>query len=172
MNFRKKQFNYLFYCILAFYLVFLSGCKTSENIRLHRLHVKSSRVEKRPDELFIISTGYCDCRRCTGWKRNFFGQPVFARGPNKGKRKKVGITSDGTKAIKGTIAADINFWPYGTIFYIPNYGYGVVHDTGTKIQGKYRLDLFFSSHREAMRWGRRTVVVKDWKMGPDPEPRA
>ena len=139
---------------------------------MHKLHIKHSRVEKRPDELFVITTGYCDCRKCTGWKRNFFGQPVFARGPNKGKRKKVGITSDGSKAIKGIIAADVNFWPYGTIFYIPDYGYAVVHDTGSKIQGKYRLDLFFSSHREAMRWGRRNLVVKEWKMGPDPLKKA
>ena len=147
-------------------MIFLSGC-TSRQLR--KLHVKPSQVEKRPEELFVITTGYCDCRKCTGWKRSLLGYPVFARGPHKGKRKNVGITSDGSKAIKGTIAADINFWPYGTIFYIPDYGYGVVHDIGSKIQGKYRLDLFFSSHREAMKWGRKNLVVKDWKMGPVPE---
>ena len=80
---------------------------------------------------------------------------------NKGKIKKVGITSSGTKAIKGTIAADLNIFPYGTIFYIPDYGWGKVEDDGSAIKG-YHIDLFFKSHQEALNWGRKNKDVHVW----------
>jgi len=83
----------------------------------------------------------------------------FATGPNKGKRKVVGITADGSKAKKGVIAADTRKYPFGTIMRVPGYGWGEVHDRGRAIKGN-RLDLFFKSHKEALQWGRRRVKVK------------
>ena len=65
-----------------------------------------------------------------------------ASGPNKGKRKRVGITSSGTRARKGTIAADTKYYPYGTVMIIPGYGKGVVEDIGGAIKGPNRLDVF------------------------------
>ncbi|PIE56721.1 MAG: hypothetical protein CSA34_03340 [Desulfobulbus propionicus] len=60
----------------------------------------------------------------------------------------------------GTLAADTGYYPFGTRMYIPGYGWGVVADRGSAIKGPDRLDLFFTSHAEALRWGRRRVEVQ------------
>ncbi len=95
-----------------------------------------------------------------GWKRKYgcIGPAVYAYGPNKGRRKKVGITSNGTKAKKGTIAADIRRYPYGTKMYVPGYGWGEVHDTGRDIKGDH-IDVFFKDRDDALKWGRKYLNV-------------
>ncbi len=106
-------------------------------------------------------TAYCACQKCCGWKRSIWSCclfPVYSSGPLKGKRKKVGITSDGTKAKKGIIAADISKYPYGTEMYIPGYGWGVVHDKGSGIKGNH-IDVFFKSHKKALEWGSKKLYV-------------
>jgi hypothetical protein len=60
----------------------------------------------------------------------------------------------------GTIAADTRYHPFGTRMYVPDYGYGVVEDRGSAIRGPRRLDLYYSSHSEALEWGRRHVDVE------------
>jgi len=60
----------------------------------------------------------------------------------------------------GTIAADTRYYPFGTRMYVPGYGYGVVEDRGSAIKGANRLDLYFDSHGDALKWGRREVEVK------------
>lgn len=110
----------------------------------------------------MVATGYCKCKQCCGWKRNWFGRPVVASGPNKGKKKKVGMTAAGTKAKPGTIAADTAKYPFGTVMWVPGYGYGRVEDRGSAIQGE-RIDLYFKSHKQALQWGRQTVRVKVWR---------
>lgn len=146
--FFRYQFRFLFFFIIFTGVLILSGC--------------DPRPEGKPEQLLIETTGYCDCQKCTGWKRNWRFQKVYAYGRNKGKPKKTGITKDGTKVKKGIIAADIRYYPFGTIFYIPQYGYGTVHDTGGKIKGRKRIDLFFHSHEQALKWGRKTIAVKVW----------
>jgi hypothetical protein len=59
----------------------------------------------------------------------------------------------------GTIAADTRYYPFGTRLYVPGYGYGVVEDRGGAIKGPRRLDLYYNSHRKALKWGRRHVDV-------------
>ena len=110
--------------------------------------------------MLIETTGYCDCGKCCGWERNWWFRPVYSYGPNKGKPKKVGICADGTEAVYGTVAADTDYYPFGTLFYIPGYGYGRVHDRGGAIKGPRRLDLFFESHEEALEWGRKRLPVR------------
>nr|MBL0732678.1 3D domain-containing protein [Desulfobacterales bacterium] len=60
----------------------------------------------------------------------------------------------------GTIAADTRFYPFGTRFYIPEYGYGRVEDRGSAIKGQKRLDLYFKSHQKALNWGRKRLDVR------------
>lgn len=60
---------------------------------------------------------------------------------------------------KGTIAADTAFYPFGTRMYVPGYGWGIVEDRGGAIKGTDRIDVFFRSHRDTLRWGRRQVTV-------------
>ena len=63
----------------------------------------------------------------------------------------------------GTIAADTRYHPFGTRMYVPGYGYGVVEDRGGAIKGPKRLDLYYSSHADALEWGRKHVEVKIYK---------
>jgi len=107
----------------------------------------------------MLTTGYCACGKCCGWKRDWLGRPVYAYGPHKGERKKVGYCADGARARYGVIAADTRYYPFGTRMYVPGYGYGVVHDRGGAVTGPRHIDLFFPRHGDALKWGRRTVRV-------------
>lgn len=108
----------------------------------------------------MLVTAYDAGPKSTGWKRKYgcIGPPVYAYGPLKGKRKRVGITADGTKAKKGTIAADTRKYPFGTKMYVPGYGWGEVHDVGSAIKGNH-IDVFFPSHKDAINWGRKYLDV-------------
>lgn len=117
-----------------------------------------------PVERDLETTGYCKCKKCTGWRRTWYGKPVYSSGPNKGQYKAVGVTASGTKARKGTIAADITRYPFGTVMYVPGYGYGRVEDRGSAIQ-KDHIDLFFSKHKDAVKWGRQVKRVRIWFPG-------
>jgi len=116
----------------------------------------------KPVTVNMEVTGYCSCQTCTGWKRNWRLRPVVATGSSKGQRKRVGVTASGTKARPGTLAADTRRFPFGTIMYVPGYGYGRVEDRGSAIQGN-KLDLYFKRHRDALQWGRRQVEVQVWR---------
>lgn len=59
----------------------------------------------------------------------------------------------------GTIAADTKYYPFGTRMHVPGYGWGVVRDRGGAIKGPNRIDLFFHSHNDALKWGRKKVMV-------------
>lgn len=121
-------------------------------------------VPKGPEKKEIrrmLVTAYDAEQKSTGWKYKWgccLLPPVYAYGPNEGKRKQVGITSDGSKAEKGTIAADISRYPYGARMYVPGYGWGEVHDRGSAIKGDH-IDVFFPSEKEARAWGRKYLDV-------------
>lgn len=119
----------------------------------------------------IEATAYCPCGSCCSWKLNWKGQPVFTSGPQRGKPKAVGITASGTKAKPGTLAADTRYYPMGTVFYIPGYGYGIVEDRGGDIKGRHRLDLFYNTHREARHWGRKKLQCVVFPPGTPPIPQ-
>ncbi len=130
----------------------------------------SRRFIKPPPTKPIVKvmevTGYCNCGICCSWEYPWysfgvFGSPVISAGPNKGKPKIVGRTAAGTRAAYGTVAADASL-PFGTIVFVPGYGYGRVEDRGGAIKGD-KLDLWFPSHMMAKKWGRRKVAVKIWK---------
>ena len=59
----------------------------------------------------------------------------------------------------GTIAADKDYYRFGTRMYVPGYGWGVVEDRGSAIKGPTRLDLYMDSHDKALKWGRRRLSV-------------
>lgn len=121
---------------------FLSGC--ADRSALLRTLPPDRRGQDETIEMEV--TAYCPCGVCTGWHRNWLFQPVYSSGPLKNHRKQVGITASGTRARPGTIAADTNLFAFGTILYVPGYGYGRVEDIGEDIRGR-RLDVFFPRHR-------------------------
>ncbi|MGD0274937.1 MAG: 3D domain-containing protein [Syntrophales bacterium] len=109
----------------------------------------------------MLVTAYDAGQKSTRWEHKWgccLLPPVYAYGPNKGKRKLVGITSDGSIARKGTIAADIARYPYGTKMYVPGYGWGEVHDKGISIQGDH-IDVFFPNEDDANAWGKQVLEV-------------
>ena len=112
----------------------------------------------------MLVTGYCNCEKCCGWKRSWFGfgKPVYNYGPNKGKPKKVGVTASGVVASSGTVAADPKVFGFGTKLDIPGYGVGRVEDVGGAIKGRH-IDLWFPTHSEALKWGARWLRVKSVK---------
>jgi 3D (Asp-Asp-Asp) domain-containing protein len=125
---------------------------------------KKPRTTVPKDPSLVLVTGYCNCGKCCGWKKSWFGlgAPVYDYGPNKGKPKKIGVTASGVVATAGTVAADPRVFRLGTKLDIPGYGTGRVEDVGGAIKGRH-IDLWFPSHAEALRWGARWLKVKPVK---------
>lgn len=91
------------------------------------------------EQTFTV-TAYCPCEKCCGAYAN-------------------GYTATGEKAIQGvTIAADPDVLPMGTEIELDGHTY-TVQDTGGAIAG-YRLDLYFDSHEDALRWGVQEKIVR------------
>ncbi len=65
-------------------------------------------------------------------------------------------TATGTWPHRGTMAVDRRVISMGSYGYVPGYGEVHAEDTGGAIRGN-RIDLFFNTRGEAVRWGRRTV---------------
>ncbi len=151
----KKQRNNMMTGLIIGIVVVLVGC------RLYRAtSTRPRRTTPVANSSLIRVTGYCNCEKCCGWKRSWFGfgPPVYTYGKMKGKVKKVGITATGTRARHGTIAADPKVFPFGTRLEVPGYGVGVVEDIGGAIQGNH-IDIWFPTHQAALRWGSRNLRV-------------
>ena len=118
----------------------------------------------RPAAVALKTTSYCHCRRCCSY-RWFLFVPYQKTGLFSYRIKRIGITSSGTMARPGTIAADTSIYPYGTVMYIPGYGYGRVEDTGGAIKGQH-IDLYRPNHWYARSWGVQQKQVTVW-MPPD-----
>jgi 3D (Asp-Asp-Asp) domain-containing protein len=101
----------------------------------------------------VDATGYTAGRESTG---KHPGDPSY------------GVTYSGVKVrrdLYSTIAADTSIFPIGTILFIPDYGYGVVADTGSAIKG-YKLDLYYNSVKDVYKkWGKRHLNVYIIKRG-------
>jgi 3D (Asp-Asp-Asp) domain-containing protein len=137
-------------------VLFLGGCVSTSSFERKAMNKKTRNVVP------MKVTAYCKCETCCNWKRSFLFFPVVASGPNEGNYKKVGYCADGTKAKRSTIAADPALYPFGTVMYVPGYGWGEVHDTGTDIKGKH-IDVYFHTHREAAGWGVKKLNVEVYK---------
>lgn len=86
------------------------------------------------------STAYCACSKCCG------------------KWASIGKTASGTRPTQGrTIAVDPRVIPLGSKVIINGRTY-IAEDTGSAIKGK-KIDIFYSSHRDALNWGRRNIEV-------------
>ena len=90
-------------------------------------------------------TAYCPCKKCCGPKAR-------------------GITASGLHVSHNNgqfVAADTSILPFNSRLIIPGYASGQVVqvlDKGGAIKGK-KLDVFFASHDEALKWGRRIMEV-------------
>ena len=124
-----------------------------------------------PVELEMKTTSYCHCRRCCSY-RWFLFLPYQKTGFLSFRFKQIGKTSSGAMVRPGTIAADTSLYPYGTIMYIPGYGYARVEDTGGAIKEQH-IDLYRPNHWFARRWGVQMKKVRVWlpqEIEPEPLP--
>ena len=103
----------------------------------------AAKVEgKTPTVKTMNTSAYCACVKCCG--------------------KTNAITSSGAKATAWYTLAAGKAYPIGTIIYIPslsnkpNGGWFVVQDRGGAIKNN-KLDVFCSTHNEALQFGRRNL---------------
>ena len=73
-----------------------------------------------------------------------------------------GVTRTGTRTKLGTIAVDPDIIPFGSILEISSGKYSGVYyalDSGKKVKGN-RVDVFIPSHRDAIIFGKRKVLLR------------
>lgn len=109
--------------------------------------VPESDPELEPEWIEAVATAYCPCERCCGsWALNRPDGIVY--------------TASGAIAEEDvTIAADWSVYSPGTILYIEGIGERTVQDRGGAISGQ-KIDVFFNSHEDALRFGRQEVRIK------------
>jgi hypothetical protein len=95
-------------------------------------------------------TAYCPCALCCG---------SWANHPWETRRLASGKLIAPLVAARAKWCAAPPEIPFGTILDIPGYGKVPVLDRGGKIKGN-KLDMFFPTHAEALRWGVRRLEVK------------
>ena len=103
-----------------------------------------ARRAPRPLQVRMLVTAYCPCKRCCG--PNAHGQTASGRR----------VSANGGRFV----AADRRY-AFGTLLRVPGYASGrpvPVLDRGGAIKGD-RLDVYFPSHRQALRWGKQWVTV-------------
>ena len=88
----------------------------------------------------VTATAYCPCVKCCGkWSD--------------------GITASGVKAkANHTIAVDRKVIPLGTRIIYNGIEY-VAEDTGSAIKGN-KIDIYFDSHEEALKFGKQRVEIE------------
>lgn len=67
-------------------------------------------------------------------------------------------TATGVEPREGLIAVDPKVIAMGSKVYVEGYGYAIAADTGGDIRGN-RIDVFFSSLRQCIDWGRKPVHI-------------
>ncbi|UOQ46057.1 3D domain-containing protein [Halobacillus salinarum] len=101
----------------------------------------------------VVATGYTAGKESTGKTKE---HPQY------------GITFSGVpvkRDLYSTIAADPKVFPIGTVLFIPDYGYGVVADTGSAIKGN-KIDLYYPTVEAVYQnWGKKKLNVYVVKKG-------
>jgi 3D (Asp-Asp-Asp) domain-containing protein len=99
----------------------------------------TTEPQPQTETMLVEATAYCSCVKCCG--------------------KSDGITASGKKAkANHTIAVDKRIIPLGTKVLINGKQY-VAEDTGSAIKGN-RIDIYFDSHEQALKWGRQQIEIE------------
>ena len=109
--------------------------------------ISNRNSELREEWIQFTATGYCACQKCCG--------------------KTNGVTASGAKAVAGITVAMPSSYSFGKKIQLKSANgnlmnggnYYTVQDRGGAIKSN-RIDIFFSSHQEALNFGRRTVYLK------------
>jgi len=125
-------------------LTLLSTPVDTAKHNIKRIETSNSGGHDQWQTVQMRVTAYCPCPKCCGSYSD-------------------GVTACGHKISQGDrfVAAD-KMYPFGTEIIVPGYKSGKavkVLDRGGVIRGN-RLDVFFDSHQEALKWGVRYLDVK------------
>lgn len=104
-------------------------------------------VEEDPELVFesFVATAYCSCEKCCG---------VWAVG-----RTGAVVGSTGRELISQySVAVDPDVIPYGSILVNSCGNEYRADDCGGAIKGNH-IDIYFSSHEEALNWGRQNIEL-------------
>lgn len=133
--------------------------KTTFNEQIKPLATKKTVKAKKVYLGKYTITAYCSCAKCCGkWALN---RPKDENG------KEIIYTASGEKAkSKYTIGTDWNYLPKGTKLKIKGVGTVKVQDkvadwVSERYNGKI-IDLYFGSHAEALKFGKRDLKV--WRL--------
>lgn len=113
--------------------------------------VPESEPEVVTEEITVTATAYCPCVKCCDiWSSDH---------PSRVGTGYVQTTYTGTIPEEGrTIAVDPGVIPLGSTVIIGGNEY-IAEDIGGGING-YEIDIFFSSHYDALAWGVQTVTAE------------
>ena len=145
--------------------IYLNGELSSSVIVLDTVvsEPTSQVIEKGANDLISTSRGDVHFREAKVMKASAYDLSFASTGKRPGQRG-YGITVSGTTTRPGTVAVDPRVIPLGTKLYVESldatsdYGFAIAEDTGGAIKGN-RIDLFYHSNADAMRFGRRNVKV-------------
>lgn len=136
LNMKKEQKRYI----------------SSEQIEGPKTIPEAMNMEQYPTTT-VLATGYTAGIESTGKTPD---HPMY------------GITYSGVhvkRDLYSTIAADLDVYPIGTIMWIDGYGFGVVADKGSAINGN-NVDLYYPTVADVYeKWGKKKVEVSIVKMG-------
>jgi len=118
------------------------------------------------DTITAELTAYCSCQKCCSWHFGKDGLPKFDLRPK--QTKIVGQTASGAIARQGLTLAMPKGFAFGTHVYDSKGNLvGVCEDRGGAIKiksGIVRIDVYFSSHKDALVFGRKKnllLTIKD-----------
>ena len=132
---KNKTILIILIAITIFFGGFTVGTMTFSETEYVYVEAEPAAVPEQPTLKSLGTfklTAYCACSQCCG--------------------KCDGITASGVKAVEGiTVAADTKILPFGTKIYIDGHEF-TVQDRGGAIKGN-KIDIFFNSHAEALKFG-------------------
>jgi 3D (Asp-Asp-Asp) domain-containing protein len=136
-------------------VVYRDGRETERNLISTTVLVASEeQVIMAPPRYQLASRGYYAGRRVFRMLATAYDPSPRSCGP-----AARGKTAIGMRAGQGVVAVDPAMIPMKARLYVEGYGFAVAGDTGGAIKGN-RIDLGFRSRAQALRYGRRPVMVR------------
>lgn len=100
---------------------------------------RSGSAAPRGKVITMVATAYDGCYECN---KPYYGYPSYI----------------GLPLARGIVAVDPKVIPMGAKIYVEGYGNAIAADQGGAIKGN-RIDLFFDTHQQALKYGKKTVKV-------------
>lgn len=151
MNNRKRKLlifisKTIIFIVIALVIWYASAAKHRQTEKDIEENLAADEIEEvtvssnitKTKKMTVVATAYCPCDKCSdGYGR---------------------ATATGKTATAGrTIAVDPKIIPYGSKVTINGNTY-IAEDCGGGIKGA-KVDIFFDTHAETLKWGKRTVTA-------------